>query len=256
MGANRTSENRPLENELRNRGLFPNTSAPWQQAILDGMLSKVSFNQRIICLDAACGIGNNIDTLSGYFNTIHGCDKSKNAVEFAMQRYFDQKGRIFLKTGDIQSLDYSDGFFDFVICTEALEHVKDHKKALNELYRVAKPNSYTIVSFQNHFNLSAVLKFFLEKISKKNWDAWGTHGYDGGYENYLTCFEVRSAVKDCGFTIENEFGADYINAWLSWVPYFYRNYKILNKYPVLSLGRIPILKFLGMDYFMLLKKDE
>jgi SAM-dependent methyltransferase len=142
------------------------------------------------------------------------------------------------------------------VCTEALEHVRDYDAVIQEIFRVVKPGGYVILSFQNHFNFSALLKFLLEKIYKKNWDAWGTHGHEEGYENYLTCFQVKRSAKKAGLVSVDEFGADYINAWLSWLPFFYRNYKILDRYPLLPLGKIPFLKYLGMDYFMLLKKHE
>ncbi|ANV85497.1 hypothetical protein AWQ21_02165 [Picosynechococcus sp. PCC 7003] len=38
---------------------------------------------------------------------------------------------------DVTSMDaYQDGLFDFFICSHVLEHIKDDKKALQELYRV------------------------------------------------------------------------------------------------------------------------
>lgn len=255
MGTDYTSKNRAIEETLRQKELFSSTSAPWQQNVLEDLLSQVRFQDGSICLDAACGIGNNIETLLKYFQNIIAFDKSAKAIEFAKEQQHKYKSAIVPFTvGGLESMPYANNFFDCVVCTEALEHVSDYNAVIKEIFRVAKSGGYVVLSFQNHFNFSALLKFLFEKVYKKNWDVWGTHGHEGGYENYLTCFQIKKSIRKAGFISIKEFGADYINAWLSWVPFLYKNYKILDRYPMLSLGKIPILKYIGMDYFLLLKK--
>lgn len=255
MGTDYASKNRAIENTLRQKGLFSSTSAPWQQKVLKELLSQIKFQDGSICLDAASGIGNNIETLRRYFQWIVAFDKSGKAVEFSKKRHDKYiPDVVSFSISNLESLPFKDNFFDCVVCTEALEHVFDYNVAIREIFRVTKSGGYVILSFQNHFNLSAFLKFLFEKIYKKNWDVWGTHRHEEGYENYLTCFQVKGSTKKTGFILVKEFGADYINAWLSWIPFFYRNYKILDCYPLLLMGKIPLLKFLGMDYFLLLKK--
>lgn len=254
MGTNHAAKNRAIEETLRRKGLFPSTSAPWQQKVLEVLLSQVSFSNDSICLDAACGIGNNIETLLRRFQKVIAFDKSAKAIEFAKELHDENKTRASFSVGNIESIPYPDNFFDCVVCTEALEHILDYDTVIKEIFRVTKSGGYTILSFQNHFNLSALSKFLFEKIYKKNWDVWGTHRHEEGYENYLTCFKVKKMIKKSGSILVKEIGADYINAWFSLVPFLYRNYRILDRYPLLSLGRIPLLKYFGMDYFMLLKK--
>jgi ubiquinone/menaquinone biosynthesis C-methylase UbiE len=255
MGTNYTSKNRAIEETLRQKELFSSTSAPWQQGVLENLLSKVKFQDGSICLDAACGIGNNIETLLKYFKNIIAFDKSAKAVEFAKERQHKNKSaKISFTVGSLESMPYADNFFDCIVCTEALEHVSDYNAVIKEVFRVAKSGGYVVLSLQNHFNFSALLKFLFEKVYKKNWDVWGTHRHEEGYENYLTCFQIKKSIRKTGFISTKEFGADYINAWFSWVPFLYKNYKILDRYPMLPLGKIPILKYIGMDYFLLLKK--
>ncbi|MDP3800118.1 MAG: methyltransferase domain-containing protein [bacterium] len=255
MGTYHTSKNRAIEETLRQKGLFSSTSAPWQQDVLENFLSQVKFQDGSICLDAACGIGNNIETLLKYFQNIIAFDKSAKAVYFAKERQYQYKSVVIpFVVGSLESMPYADNFFDCIICTEALEHVSDYNVVIKEVFRVAKSGGYVVLSFQNHLNFSALLKFLFEKVYKKNWDVWGTHRHKEGYENYLTCFQIKKIIKKEGFNSIKEFGADYINAWFSWVPFLYKNYKILDRYPMLFLGKIPILKYVGMDYFLLLKK--
>ena len=257
MGQNFTSENRALESTIRQRELFPNTSAPWQQKALEGLLSQMPQNNNMICLDAACGIGNNTETLLRYFSEVRAFDKSGKAVGFAIERHNNQnKNIVSFKLGELNMIPFKEESFDCVVCTEALEHVNDHEQVIREIYRVTKPGGHVVLSFQNHFNLSALIKYISEKVTKKNWDAWGTHGHEEGYESYLMYFQIKRSTKLAGFTCVDEFGADYINAWLAWLPIFYRNYKILDRYPMFFLGKLPILKYIGMDYFLLLKKHD
>lgn len=255
MGTDYTSKNRAIEETLRQKRLFSSTSAPWQQNVLEDLLSQVRFQDGSVCLDAACGIGNNIETLLKYFQNIIAFDKSAKAIDFAKEQQYKYKSAtVPFTVGGLESMPYANNFFDCVVCTEALEHVSDYSAVIKEIFRVAKPGGYVVLSFQNHFNFSALLKFFFEKVYKKNWDVWGTHRHEEGYENYLTCFQIKKSIRKAGFISIKEFGADYINAWLSWVPFLYKNYKILDRYPMLFLGKMPILKYIGMDYFLLLKK--
>lgn len=256
MGTSFSPKNRALEKILKKEGLFPNTSAPWQQAILDGLLSKIDLSKNSLCLDAASGIGNNINTLSKYFTKIVALDKSRKSLAFSKNINYPQSIALSFKIANIESMPYETDFFDCVVCTEALEHTYDYRLAILEIIRVTKPNGYIILSFQNHFNFASVIKYFYEKLFRKNWDVWGTHIHTAGYENYLTCFQVKSFFKKNEMTLVDELGADYINAWLSWLPFLYRNYKILNRFPLIQLGKLPLLKYFGMDYFMLIKKPR
>ena len=99
MGTDYTSKNRTVEGVLRQERLFPSTSAPWQQKILDNLLAQLKFRDNSVCLDAACGIGNNIETLLKYFQRIIAFDKSSKAIEFTKKRHREQRLRSCLPLG-------------------------------------------------------------------------------------------------------------------------------------------------------------
>ena len=46
---------------------------------------------------------------------------------------------------DLTDLTFSDNEFDLVICYHVLEHIKNDTKAMEELYRVLKPNGTAIL---------------------------------------------------------------------------------------------------------------
>lgn len=60
-----------------------------------------------------------------------------------------------LANTDITRLPFKDESFDIVICSEVLEHIPDHKKAMSELVRIVKPGKTLAVS---------VPRFLPEKI--------------------------------------------------------------------------------------------
>lgn len=233
------------------KDLVPHTSAPWQQGILVELLDKIKIKKDAAILDAGCGIGNNIKTLKNYGSNITAFDISEKPLSYARNKYKD----VTFKTSDLHDIQLPNNSFDVVISTEAIEHCHSPQKVIDELYRVLNKNGYLILSTQNHLNLTAVIKFFYEKIYNKNWDAWGTHGHDEGFENYLTSISIKRFAKRSGFKIIKSYGADYLNAWMSWLPFIYQNYKILDKYPMKALGKLPLIKYIGMDFFLLLKKE-
>jgi glycosyltransferase involved in cell wall biosynthesis/SAM-dependent methyltransferase len=57
----------------------------------------------------------------------------------------DEKPHVMEKM-DIQAIQYPDNTFDFIYCSHVLEHVPDDRKAINELYRVLKPDGKAIIS--------------------------------------------------------------------------------------------------------------
>ena len=187
--------------------------------------------------------------------SIYAVDRSPRALEFAQDRYKEQLSSITFSIGELENLPFPPNTFDLILCTEALEHVRDVNAAIKELSRVLKPKGIIILSFQNYLNPSVFIKPLTEYFTGKNWDAWGTHNHSEGYERFLTYFQVKKALlynKD--IKIISVRGADYLNGWLGWVPGIHKNYDLLDSVPLLSIGRLPLVKIMGMDCFVLAKK--
>ena len=53
---------------------------------------------------------------------------------------------------DINRLPFADASFDCVICSEVLEHIPEHEKALKELVRILKPQGTLVVSVPRYFS--------------------------------------------------------------------------------------------------------
>ena len=95
----------------------------------------------------------NIGSGSGYFEKlcaetgwdIHTLDIDKNVKE-KLSKY-----GVNVHISSIESIPVSDSYFDFVVCSEVLEHLTDNqlKNAIPELYRVTKKDGYIIGTVPN-----------------------------------------------------------------------------------------------------------
>ena len=98
-----------------------------------------------------------------------------------------------LFVGDVRSLPFKDECFDCVICSEVLEHVKDHERALFEIHRVLKPGGRLAVS---------VPRFFPEticwKLSREYPDPEG-----GGHIRIYRFSELADLIETGGFHLVN-----------------------------------------------------
>jgi len=100
----------------------------------------------------------NIGTGNGYFEKlcikvgweIHTLDIDKNVKEKLT------KFGVNVHINSIESIPLSDSYFDFIVCSEVLEHLAEDqlKNAISELYRITKTNGYIIGTVPNNEKLS------------------------------------------------------------------------------------------------------
>lgn len=97
---------------------------------------------------------------------------------------------------DITQITYPENFFDVVISSHVLEHIDDDIKALEEIYRVLKPNGI----FINQVPLSNVYDTFedLKIISKRDREKYYGH-LD---HRRLYGFDFKFRMKSVGFHVE------------------------------------------------------
>ena len=97
-------------------------------------------------LDAGCGVGWAAELLlASGARTVTGVDIAPEAIAAAQAR---QTAATFV-IGDFVELPFGDDSFDIVVCFEALEHVHDTGRALDEFVRVLRPDGVLFVSSPN-----------------------------------------------------------------------------------------------------------
>lgn len=99
-------------------------------------------------LDAACGRGYLVDLLANdnkdYFIT--GSDIIVNQLL--------KNSRVSFIEADLLDLPFADKQFDTVICTHALEHIRNYRQAISELYRVTSKRLIIVIPCQREYRYS------------------------------------------------------------------------------------------------------
>ncbi len=104
-------------------------------------LGTHTFRGRV--LNAGCGEGLYSDFLES-FREIARIDNVDIDFPAAVQRRADTRNHV--AQGSLTDLPYEPGVFDGCLCTEVIEHIADHDKAVSELWRVLKPGGLLLAS--------------------------------------------------------------------------------------------------------------
>jgi SAM-dependent methyltransferase len=100
-------------------------------------------------LDAGCGRGFYLRMLCQLpcVRAICGMDLEDRSLRVARRSCVDP--RVQIVRADIRCIPFPDDTFDFIICSEVLEHIPDDGQALFELRRVLKGNGTIIITVPN-----------------------------------------------------------------------------------------------------------
>jgi 2-polyprenyl-3-methyl-5-hydroxy-6-metoxy-1,4-benzoquinol methylase len=113
--------------------------------------------REIKVLDVGCSNGlyllllHSLKSKSGFFC---GIELNFDRVFFASKlRDHLKAGGVTFCTGDAETLCFSDNTFDFVTCTEVIEHLKKPEMCIKEVLRVLKPGGVAVFTTPNGDNL-------------------------------------------------------------------------------------------------------
>jgi ubiquinone/menaquinone biosynthesis C-methylase UbiE len=114
---------------------------------LNFIVKKLPKIQGLKILDAGCGEGHLSEKLvnsnRGY--KVYGTDLYPLALEKAKKRCPKAK---FLKQ-NLNKIEFDDNYFDIVICSGVIEHIRGYKESIKEMKRVTKNNGLLIISIPN-----------------------------------------------------------------------------------------------------------
>jgi ubiquinone/menaquinone biosynthesis C-methylase UbiE len=109
-------------------------------------LDLLGVNAGASVLDVGCGVGWLMQRLARRGCDTVGIDLIREELRTSHRRLEEHRKRVRLVEGDAGRLPFVDGAFDFVTCTETLEHLADERMATNELVRVLKRGGRLVVS--------------------------------------------------------------------------------------------------------------
>ncbi|SRX74800.1 Ubiquinone biosynthesis O-methyltransferase [Aequorivita antarctica] len=94
---------------------------------------------------------------------------------------------------DITQIPLENNFFDLIICYHILEHIEDDKKAMEELYRVLRPNGTCII--QTPFKEGDIYEGFSKKTPEERLEAFGQEDHVRIYSLQT----LQNRLKENGF---------------------------------------------------------
>ncbi len=144
------------------------------------ILEMLSCQDHEKILEVGCGAGHVLQRVR--VGKLYGIDLSPRMLSLARKRLGE---RAELKKCNAGNIDYPEGFFDKVICTEVLEHTVDPKVVLREIRRVAKDRGTVVLSIPNEALINRVklwlvktrlFKIFFKNIPEQN--EWHLHSFN------------------------------------------------------------------------------
>lgn len=156
-------------------------------------------------LDIGCGRGFYVHALTFYNfeKEIWGVDNNQGYLSEAKESIQDE--RVHLLRGTVYSVPFADNYFDAIICSEVLEHLKNDRRALLEIYRVLKKGGSLIVTVPSKdFPLLwdplnwILMRFFNTHINK---NIWFLAGIWADHERLYEVATLTSMIKTAGFSI-------------------------------------------------------
>lgn len=122
-------------------------------------LAKLNVFPRERILDTGCGSGRHLAAAYaladicaiGVDSSWEALQETRSRIRFHHTHGYHGGGICRLLRADATALPFEDGAFDRVICSEVLEHVADHRGALDELVRVLKPGHTLAVSVPRYY---------------------------------------------------------------------------------------------------------
>jgi ubiquinone/menaquinone biosynthesis C-methylase UbiE len=171
---------------------------------------------------------------------------------------------------DLTNIPLPDTTVNVAVCSEVLEHIPNHEKALSELFRTLRPNGVLLLSIPNAFSLFYIKVRFgkkhrtiLKNLKAHNKTAFNTPNDAGiSYPEWemirhisFPFWKTKALARKAGFSIIKSQGANILP-----MPYKIRAF-LLKKFPAgfkiwvaidTTLGKI--FPGLGSFYFLTLKK--
>ncbi len=105
-------------------------------------------------LDVGCGTGKDCLYFASYKYDAYGIDLSQGMLKKAIENSQTKNLKINLSFGNMRKINFPDNYFDGVWTTAAIVHLspEDKKRAIQEFYRILKPNGFLHIWVQNFFS--------------------------------------------------------------------------------------------------------
>lgn len=181
----------------RNRIVLRNGEYPVIEWIYSLVTEEVDRRGLFKVLDIGCGRGHLAYRLHEHGHDVWLCDV-KDIVCDNYKIFKEKKRFLEVDFNETLRLPYPDNSFDFVTCTEVLEHLQNPRRVIEDCYRILKPGGKLLVSIPHITSLHKRLYFLLTgKIL----------GFDGqlsryGHKTLLTEDMLKQQFEYTGLVVD------------------------------------------------------
>jgi SAM-dependent methyltransferase len=106
--------------------------------------------------------------------------------------------RVIVGDVEVTPLPFEDNYFDVLIASEVLEHLKDPWTVLRALHRVLKPGAFVVAGSPNVAHYSTI-----RMLLGGRWDLDAEGIMDRTHLRWFTPRSYAEMFRDCGFTVLN-----------------------------------------------------
>lgn len=173
-------------------------------------------NKGDLVLDVGSGKGKFLCGMAKLGFKVFGIEINPIYIQEAEQKAASEDVQISLIQGSAKHLSFQDNYFDFVNCSEVIEHVDDPIQVCKEIFRVLKPGGKCYISFHNRFGIydyhyhlyfinwlpRAWAEFILNIFGKQKQD-----GEAGKQKlktmHYFTFKQIKKFLENIGFSVKD-----------------------------------------------------
>lgn len=126
-----------------------------------------------------------------------------NCVDYTDQLLQDKSIPLDVVDLNFEKLPHANNTFDFVTCTEVIEHLENYRLIIREVHRVTKPNGVVIFTTPNVLNLNSRLRYLtygfhslFGPLHVNRQEAFST----GGHVTPVQYFYLAHSLLEAGFT--------------------------------------------------------
>lgn len=216
-----------------------------EKRIVQDHLERYKFASQFVkgkkVLDIACGVGYGSKLLAQMGSqSVIGVDIEKDVITYAKKE--SQIKNTSFKVGNITK--YHQGKYDVIVCFETIEHVKNDKKAIKNLYNLLNSGGLLIISSPNRIITSLEANTIYDKPANKY------------HVREYTINELVKLLRENGFNVSKN------DIYGQRFRFYFKNKFIDKLYEIIfnpnfrSNTKVKLVKFLVPRYFVIVAKKN
>ena len=164
---------------------------------------KRNYFENKLCADLGCGThgGGGKNLLNMKAKYVHLLDLNSHIKKYVKKNLSSYDGKFQVDIGSIEKLPYKDNYFDFIVCSGVIHHMKNDRKAFFEIKRVLKKNGKCLLVIHGSGGIFTRIvmevlrdEYRKNKLSKKVFDNI-MEGKFQDYRKFLSKYYSKNQLK-------------------------------------------------------------